>query len=635
MTARFLVATSALLLLATPSEAPARSASPIPERHFEPRAGNIQRGGQSEDLLCSLAAEWPSPVSKQHRKRSLACSDEPAPQKARIIAVGDDRRRALLVRSDKTYRVPIEFPGKEILRFSVAAIGTRGPVDFRISARGKDSSADWQRRLTGEQGWVAGELHLSGNEPAAGHLLLKVAAINENDPIARVAFAEPRRITPTPSGERGIPNIVLYVIDTLRADHTPVYGYQRNTTPRLLRFADESITFDRAYSTAALTRPAVASILTGTYPSYHRAYPGQGLGHEEVTLAETLRSAGWSSWAYVANGNVFASGLAFDQGFDVFRSIRGDLGQYARTSEINRALFPLLEARSDEPFFLFVHAVDPHSPYDPPTGFAGRFQSGSYRGNLKPKETRARILEQKTLTAGDVARVRDLYDEEILYQDAMFGEFLDTLEKLGLSGETLILVVGDHGEEFQERGGWEHGGRLWEEQIRIPMILRVPGLEKSGGRRITEAVSLVDILPTVLGLYGLPPAPQVQGRDLSRFLLNASTGFPPGTIYAEEVGDARKNQLRSLTVENWKLLEHAPAEKEAGEPNYQLFDLKSDPEEQIDQSANRPADLLRMQEALKRFTQTVEKQYPESRDPVRLAPRTRRQLEALGYLDEP
>src|SRR5262249_6821313 len=160
------------------------------------------------------------------------------------------------------------------------------------------------------------------------------------------------------------------------------------------------------------------------------------------------------------------------------------LDNHARSAEIQAALEPQLVRFGDEPFLLYVHAVDPHTPYDPPPSHQGRFRDPGYRGNLTPADTHRRVLVERTLDADDPRRAAALDDAATAYQDEMLGVLLDRLAAQGLLERTIVVVLSDHGEELYEHGDWEHGQRLYEEQLRVPLVFRVPGLPAARGRRV-------------------------------------------------------------------------------------------------------------------------------------------------------
>ncbi|MFM7143155.1 MAG: sulfatase, partial [Alphaproteobacteria bacterium] len=255
--------------------------------------------------------------------------------------------------------------------------------------------------------------------------------------------------------------------------------------------------------------------MTGLRPASHQVRVDRGLGAWPPTLAERFRTAGWSTRAFVTNVQLIPHALGFDRGFERFLAFPGGEGaMLATTAEVNPHLLRELETSHDEPLFLYVHTIDPHAPYDPPACYEGLFGDPAYDGSIGTRDTFAAYLRARTMSPADVARVRDLYDEEVRFQDEMLGTLLDRLAATGLDRETMVVVVADHGEELGDHGDWEHGQRAWEELLHVPLVVRWPGRPDLAGRRVTEPVQIVDLLPTLLASFGLPPAPEAKGRDL-------------------------------------------------------------------------------------------------------------------------
>ena len=564
--------------------------------------------GVSRDLVCDLAAADPRPVAKSEARHPSICERG---ERARVVPVGDDRRRAVVLGAEEKVQALLPNANADVLRFWVAVLGRDNTLDVRATLDRDDDPITWTHRVSSDDGWVAGELPLPRGH--ATHITFASSAPIERHRDARLAIASLRMIRRPATGTTRVENVLLYVIDTLRADHLPTYGYPRNTMPRLDELAREAVVFEHAYSPAARTRPSTASLLTGQYPSRHRAQLGRGLAADTETLAEALRAHGRSTWAFVANGNVFAPGFGFDQGFDVFRSVRGSAPtKAARATAVHEAVRPLLRAHADEPFFAYIHSVDPHAPYDPPPRFAGRFR------------------------AGDVARrapsTREaLYDEELAAQDAALGELVDTLKELRLLDRTLILVVGDHGEEFFEHGGWEHGSRLYQEQIRVPAILRLPKAAGGVAGRVPSPLSLVDAAPTLLGLLGLPALSHAQGRSRADDVRHPENEVAPHPIYAEELTPHRGGILQAWIDGRWKLIRHVSQRS----THHELFDLLADPTESEDQSHDATR-LHAMEMAMQDFAAQVAVPEPPDRKPARIDAETQTLLRAMGYLpDEP
>lgn len=331
------------------------------------------------------------------------------------------------------------------------------------------------------------------------------------------------------------PNVILFLVDTLRADHLSCYGYPRNTSPNLDAFAREGVLFERVWAQAPQTAPSHASLFTSTYPAAHGiwndvpAADGElvhpRLAEGAVTLAEVLREAGWRT-AAIADGGWLIEERGLFQGFEHVESrTRGVVDRVDRGIEwLGDA------ARRRAPFFLFLHTYEVHTPYLPPPGYEERFAAG-YQGPLREVLAQARVyalspavenpltdVQQKIVNpalkqadAADTAFVEALYDAEISLVDEEFARLLGWLRIHDLLDDTIVIVASDHGEEFAEHGEFGHK-QVYEECLRVPLLVRVPGGPR--GLRRQDAAELVDLMPSLLGQLGLPAPASAVGRDL-------------------------------------------------------------------------------------------------------------------------
>ncbi|MBI2893158.1 MAG: sulfatase [Deltaproteobacteria bacterium] len=445
-----------------------------------------------------------------------------------------------------------------------------------------------------------------------------------------------------PRGRRArpeLPNVVLIVVDTLRADHVGAYGYRGGTTPRLDSFARDAVVFQNAFAQASWTRPSFASILTGRYPSSHRTiYKPDSLPDEVTTLAEALSSQGYSTAGFVTNFNV-APYFDFGQGFDEYHYLEPELVLWANDTQsrlslysiarlvserflskrlevdnyyrdaafVTRELLGWLDRRPRGPFFLFAGYMDPHDPY-----FRHPYDGTAVARVATPKPPSSRASE-----------LRELYDGEIRYWDHSFGTLIAGLKRRGLYENTLIVVTSDHGEEFAEHGGFWHGTTLYDEQVRVPLVARFPGGDASG---TTEAgwVRHVDVAPTVLRLAGTSAPEGMQGGDLFE------QGRQP--VFAEE--DHEGNRLTSIRVpgtngSDLKLIV-ANESNPRGLPATELFDVARDPGERTNLADRRDGDLATTRRAMADAARTavtgaVRAQSNELDDAAR------ERLRSLGY----
>lgn len=387
-------------------------------------------------------------------------------------------------------------------------------------------------------------------------------------------------------------NVVIVVVDTLRFNHLGCYGYARNTTPGVDRFAGEAIRFDRAYASSSWTEPSVASMLTGLYPSAHTVYRMErSLPDAAETLAEILKDAGYTTAAVISHRLIGAS-TNFDQGFEVFDELNAKGYRYRSTPGVTAKAISLLHgfAGQERPFFLLVHYFDPHYNYNrhPAFGFAPP-SAGRLRGTESIKKLRA----LPDPTRAEIDLVKGLYDEEVRYTDQGFGRLLAALDELGLKDETLIVFTADHGEEFYERGWLGHTRTLYDEIIRVPLLVRMPkGLR--GGEVVRDRVSLVGLTPTVLDIMGInTKGSEFESPSFASLVLGRG-GHAPSPIFAEvdfadrprEPGPgeppSKKVRKRALIRGAFKLVQ------DLFTGNNELYDLEADPRERVDLAAERP-----------------------------------------------
>ena len=372
----------------------------------------------------------------------------------------------------------------------------------------------------------------------------------------------------------GPPPIIVYLVDTLRADHLPVYGYARDTAPRLSEFARDAVVFEQAYAPTSWTKPSTASLLTGLDPLHHGvSYRTQGIDDDIELLPEALARAGYHTAAFVTNPWI-SSRWGFDQGFDSFHP----RFEQSDAETLVDAALAHLETRRDRPFFLYLHALDPHSPYESRPGF----QPWS--------EARAQALRSRDLRPDNRDAVVAAYDAEIRYGDHHFGRFLDALDEWGLYERSVIVFTSDHGEEFLEHGGSDHGRTLHEELVRVPLLIKLPG-EPGAGRRAQSAVSLVDVVPTLHALAGVTASGVLDGDDLARVMAPDPDEPTARRIFLELdlLHDGEWNRARAVREGPLKLIE-----VERPEPQVLLFDLADDPGEQVDRAAGSPGEIARL-----------------------------------------
>lgn len=383
------------------------------------------------------------------------------------------------------------------------------------------------------------------------------------------------------------PDVLVYVIDALRADHLGVYGYDRNTSPELDAFAGDAVVFRRGVANSAWTRSAIASLFTGLYPESHGVLGREdALSPEAGTLARHLADAGYATMAVGTNGNV-SRGFGFELGFDSWDQLleRRTETIHRYSDAVNEQIFARLDARDpSRPLFLYAHTTDPHEPYTPPQPYRRRFAPGVAPGAIhRPIRIAELVEERPELDLEALNRdFLDLYDAEIAFNDAQFGRLVNRLQEEGLYEQMLIVVLADHGEEFLDHGGWAHGKTLYGEQLDIPLLIKFPD-NWAGGSRVDTLAEQVDVLPTILEVLGLEVPPEVQGNSMLGAPLAGEFG-PVGMAMAQLSLDGRRTA--ALITDRWKLIRRWPSLHQTW--GVELYDLFEDPGEQVDVGAERP-----------------------------------------------
>ena len=503
-------------------------------------------------------------------------------------------------------------------------------------------------------------------------------------------------------------NVLIYVIDALRADHLSSYGYSRPTSPNLDALAAEptAVRFTHAFSPSTWTKPVAASLLSGCYPPAHGVRTRSDLFISGVPrLPEILQSAGYRTAAVSTIGNVSSAlgyGIGFDRFVDLYKepslvdrrevSNTGAWKLYFEqditvvlplAEDVNEVALAWLSEEEKAPWFLFLWVLDPHDPYFPPGGY-DRWRDPSYDGKIDGSSESIRRVRSEA----DVQRLIDLYDGEIAYTDAQFGLLVDELKAMGLYDDTLIVVVGDHGEAFGDHGDFVHGHLAYDEIMHVPMIMKFPseppsrpfavhGAHQANVREADVLAQLTDVAPSVLDALGLSSFTQgMQGLSLLPALFDNLS--PRSAAYAETQSSDVNNRLLAVRDKRWKYLRVDPpihldaagsarvealgwrrrlsgyrqqlanpemVKKVLRNPMFyvrrqrvdreMLFDLHADPCERTNVLASQPAVAEQMRAALDAWLADCEDYAGATANQmpgIGLDDATRKQLEGLGYL---
>jgi arylsulfatase A-like enzyme len=426
------------------------------------------------------------------------------------------------------------------------------------------------------------------------------------------------------------PNVLLVVVDTLRADALGAYGCDRGLSPEIDALAAQGAVFENAFAHAPWTLPSFASILSSQPPQTHgaggRVNDYRGLAPSIPTLPERFRAAGYAT-AAVVNVDFLARPFGVTRGFEHL-DVRAyesneELRDAARTTDAAAAW---IAGHGDGAFFLMVHYFDVHAEYRPPREFRERFAAEPDRKDDAFRfGTRTQVALRRAgrfeLRPEEVERAHRLYDAEVAYVDREIGRLLGKLSSLSLDERTLVVFTSDHGEEFLDHGDWEHGHTLYDELLRVPFCLRQPG--RIAPRRIPSPVGHMDLAPTVLSLCGLAPAPSFLGRDVSPALDGASLEPVDLLAYGNFWGDPRA----SLRRDDLALITQQDGRAE-------LYRWTTDPTEQHDLAARESPVADELRAALEREQAEA---FRLGRGPgprVSLSPEQTRRLSAVGYASD-
>lgn len=412
-------------------------------------------------------------------------------------------------------------------------------------------------------------------------------------------------------------NLVLISIDTLRADRLGCYGYPKPTSPALDKIASEGLLFENMYTPSPWTLPAHMSLLTGLYPSRHGVKSrGTKLPNGVDTLAEVLSGHGFAT-AAVINYLYLDQRFGFAKGFDYYKQIPENQTTKGAASTINSLAKKLLLNRPDKPFFFFLHYFDVHSDYTPKDRYKKQFTT-PYQGIADGSTIQLMAFRKGLvlLSQKDIQHFSDLYDGEIRQLDDELGKLFLFFKEQGLWEQTLLIVTSDHGEEFLEHGGVLHGQTQYQESIHVPMIMHGPGIPKS--KRIEGNSSLVDVMPTVLGMLGIETPDTLDGIDLQPTWGSSETKLPSRFIFAEADHHDIK---RAVFHQHYKLHYDLLTKKS------QLYDLTKDPNEKYDLADKDTSAANQLFSQLRQFMRVENKGQPLEE----LSSEEINRLKSLGY----
>lgn len=571
----------------------------------------------------------------------------------------------LVSRSPESIQMNLTLPKNPWLDVSVGTIED-GPITFVIEVQGKNSKMDevqLERTVTKAHRWEPIPLDLTSlnREPVTLRLSLK----SENpgsigfwgSPTIRSSGTMPNTtasVSPELDPPRGV---ILIWTDTLRRDHLDAYGYPRSTAPHIRRMAEEGTLFKDCISPATWTKVASPSVITSLYPLSHgvREFTDR-LPASAITMTEVFHDAGYATLGF--SSNFFTATFSnFHQGFDQLHE-DGSLSnpRSSKTSyEYVDRLLPWLESHRKFPFFVFLHVYDPHDPYEPNppynTLWSDPAQKKEHERQLEEvrkviRHPLMRLFGMPNLAEFQKAGInanayvdydRGWYDGSIRGMDAEIGRILELLRNTNMAKKTLVILAGDHGEEFLEHGRMFHGQSVYGELTDVPLIFWRPGSVPSG-KSIESTVESMDVMPTILQMCGLKPPSGMQGRSLVPILAadKNSNSYPVFTEKAAtvDVNAPAPNETESYAViwNEWKLI-HNPIRAD-GHPEFELFDHAKDPLDRNNLAAQHPDILKRYSKILKdwRKKAAAARLKPDREANQSLSQEELERMRSLGYI---
>jgi arylsulfatase A-like enzyme len=595
-------------------------------------------------------------------------------------------RETLVARAPETIRIQVKLPARPWLDLGIGTI-EEGPVTFRVTVGREGSAAEGttilERTVTTPHRWQPVRIDLTSF--ARREVEFSLSLISQRpgaigfwgSPVVRDSGRMPERVAGPHTPATPPQGVILILADTLRSDHLSAYGYSRPTAPVLSSMAGEGVLFRDCVAQGTWTKVSGTSLLTGLYPTTHTvAEFADRLPSSAVTLAEVFRAAGYAT---LSTSSVLFTGkfTNLHQGFEELHersSISEDGSKTAR--EFVDRLLPWLEDHRGVPFFVFLHIFDPHDPFQPRRPYdtlwadparteehkrqmekLRKFIPDSFmrrRGLPTQEELQKSGLDQEPF----ISHLYDWYDGSIRAMDVEIGRVLEHLRTLGLEEKTLVVFTSDHGEEFLEHGRMFHGQSVYGELANVPLIIRQLGTVPQGVA-VDETVQLIDIMPTVLELSGLPLPEGVQGQSLVSFFTGVqaasvqSAGFLQGNdgdsssvpgqgsrlavtekAALQDKAGPRNYELQSFAVilDGWKLIHNR--KRPAEEPEYELYDHRNDPLDTTDLAAEKPQIVQRLARELEAWYEKVKaaRLQPDSAATEGLSREELERLRSLGYI---
>lgn len=535
-------------------------------------------------------------------------------------------RTGLTVRPGYKVSIKLYLPGNAVLDFGAGVLKSKTISSFRIYL--EDQSGQ-NKRIFYQDIKNTGicpdqRLNLSdfGSQPVNLQLEMK-----SRTPDAVGIWYEP--IIHNLDEKSKTTNVIFILIDALRADHLSSYGYRRKTSPTIDNFAKKGVRFSKAFSQAPWTKPSVASFFTSLYPSAHRTQKGQfeqykknikvdTLNRSIKTMAEIFAENGYLTVGFCNNPHI-KSIFGFAQGFDTWDERWGDC------KKMNRRALNWLKKNGSKPFFLYLHYMDVHGPYKPPKPYNELFKDSNDKRQVPEKWLKTYLgLGDHTDLGYYIAQ----YDGQIKYLDDQLHIFFKKISRMGIGNNTLFILTSDHGEEFLEHGGMEHGFTLYNELLHIPLMMKMDG-SLPRGLVIENHVQLIDILPSILHLLNIKHKSILQGKSFiplpenNQFKINTDT-----FVFSEMLN--RGNQS-AINRGKFKYI------KNNNNKNEMLFDLANDPLEHVNLANQMNEEIRIFRNILKKVKKSTlaafKKLKLKKEKDVEIDEQLKKKLKTLGYID--
>lgn len=442
------------------------------------------------------------------------------------------------------------------------------------------------------------------------------------------------------------PNILVILVDTLRADYLGTYGFNGDVSPTIDRLAAESIQFNRCVAPAPWTKPSVASLFTSLYPQTHHVtdhlgmkwdntnsrYKSSVLADDALTLAEVLEESGYDTVGLVGNDFLIRR-FGYGQGFDRYYEPRPHSDVFSATPLFLKTIRMLKKGQIREPFFIYLHLMDVHGPYQCEGKDFDILRNSVSLGEdvlldqaerrRIPGELTKKTSWQKAEKSYHVKNWRTCYAAGIRKLDRRLAPFLAGLKKSGILKRTILILTSDHGEELYDHKGWAHSHTLYGELLHIPLLVRLPG-GVAGGRKINETVSLMDVMPTLIS-YAHPKLElkELSGRNLKPIIEGE---MPASPSWAFATATRHDPGMISIQNNRYKLIWDAPR----GTPV--LFDLNRDPLEKSDLAPLKPKVVRFFRGEVIRHLQALERRGGLTEQSTDLSGELLQRLQALGYM---